>query len=154
MTRAFCSPLPSDRPSRERAAETSTHADWGVSVRGESRCHGVSECDDLDDGEWAVIRALLPRCGPGGPDYRAVVNGILWQQRGGRRWHDLPARYGPWHRCAERLRLWQTDGTWHNVLTSLAASRPLPRRTEQTRDTPKSSLAREEIDDWNSPWLP
>ncbi len=104
MTRAFCSPLPSDRPSRERAAETSTHADWGVSVRGESRCHGVSECDDLDDGEWAVIRALLPRCGPGGPDYRAVVNGILWQQRGGRRWHDLPARYGPWHRCAERLR--------------------------------------------------
>ncbi|MFF7505398.1 transposase [Streptomyces lavendulae] len=114
----------------------------------------MSECDDLDDGEWAVIRALLPRCGPGGPDYRAIVNGILWQQRGGRRWHDLPARYGPWHRCAERHRLWNTDGTWHNVLTCLAASRPLPRHTDQTRDRPQAPRAQEAIDDWTSPWLP
>lgn len=101
-----------------------------------------------------MIRALLPRCGSGGLDYRPIVNGILWQQRGGGRWHDLPTRYGPWHRCAERLRLWQTDGTWHSVLTYLAASRPLPRPTDQTRDTPKPSPTREAIDDWNSPWLP
>ncbi|MFI8265782.1 transposase [Streptomyces sp. NPDC085665] len=118
---------------------------WEAAVEGEH---------DLDDEEWTVIRALLPRCGPGGPDYRPIVNGILWQQQGGRRWHDLPTRYGPWHRCAERLRLWETDGTWHNVLTCLAASRPLPRTTDQTRDTPKPPLTRETIDDWNSPWLP
>ncbi|WP_328760990.1 transposase [Streptomyces sp. NBC_00272] len=114
----------------------------------------MNESDDLDDQEWATIRALLPRCGPGGPDYRAIVNGILWQQRGGRRWHDLPTRYGPWHRCAERLRLWNTDGTWHSVLTYLTAIRPLPRHTDQTRDTPDPSPTPQATDDWNTPWLP
>ncbi|MFG2233582.1 transposase [Streptomyces sp. NPDC048723] len=114
----------------------------------------MNESDDLDDEEGAVIRALLPRCGPGGPDCRAIVNGILWQQGGGRRWHDLPTRYGPWHRCAERLRLWQTDGTWQNVLTYLASGRPLPRHTDRDHDRPEPPRAREAIDDWNSPWLP
>ncbi|MBT2455964.1 transposase [Streptomyces sp. ISL-86] len=75
----------------------------------------MNESDDLDDHEWNAVRPLVPRCGPGGPDYRAIVNGILWQQSGGRRWHDLRTRYGPWHRCAERLRLWSTDGTWQNI---------------------------------------
>ncbi|THA46070.1 transposase [Streptomyces sp. A1136] len=53
---------------------------------------------DLDDQEWHAVRTLLPRHVPSGPDYRTIVNGILWQQSGGRRWHDLPTRYGPWHR--------------------------------------------------------
>ncbi|MFJ6722381.1 transposase [Streptomyces sp. NPDC091259] len=61
----------------------------------------MNEPGDLDDQEWDAIRALLPRYVPSGPDYRTIVNGILWQQTGGRRWHDLPTRYGPWHRCAE-----------------------------------------------------
>ncbi|THA47747.1 transposase [Streptomyces sp. A1136] len=84
----------------------------------------MNEVADLTDHEWDAVRALVPRCGPGGPDYRAIVNGILWQQHGGRRWHDLPARYGPWHRCAERLRLWNLDGTWQRILAALAAGRP------------------------------
>lgn len=112
----------------------------------------MNESDDLDDREWAAIRVLLPHCGPGGPDYRAIVNGILWRNQGGRRWHDLPIRYGPWHRCAERLRLWNADGTWTNILTCLTASRPLPHQTDQAHDRP--TRTREAIDDWNSPWLP
>ncbi|MEU6896004.1 transposase [Streptomyces sp. NPDC046557] len=71
----------------------------------------MNQSDDLNDREWDAVCALLPRCGPGGVGPRAIVNGILWEQRGGRRRRDLPTRYGPWHRCAERLRLWNTDGT-------------------------------------------
>ncbi|WP_329201497.1 MULTISPECIES: transposase [unclassified Streptomyces] len=113
------------------------------------------ESDDLNDQEWDAIRSLLPRRMPGSADYRAIVNGILWQQTGGRRWHDLPTRYGPWHRCAERLRLWTTDGTWQQVLTLLAThrqlgdSRPLPRDTGHPQNAENRSA-----DDWNTPWLP
>ncbi|MDJ0383497.1 transposase [Streptomyces sp. G-G2] len=112
----------------------------------------MNEADDLDDRQWAAVRALIPRCGPSGPDYRTIVNGILWHQAGGRRWHDLPSRYGPWHRCAERLRLWSSDGTWQQILGRLSSShlaegtdKPeagAAGRTEMTRNT----------SDWNTPW--
>lgn len=124
----------------------------------------MNETKDLDDQEWDAVRALLPRCGPGGPDYRAIVNGILWQQSGGRRWHDLPTRYGPWHRCAERLRLWTLDGTWQNILTALATRRrparnidPVESPAPDAGDTPETESAedagRRTADDWNTPWL-
>jgi len=35
---------------------------------------------------------------------------------GGRRWRDLPERYGPWKTAHERLRLWTKDGTWARIL--------------------------------------
>ncbi|GHB85904.1 hypothetical protein GCM10010347_66080 [Streptomyces cirratus] len=65
----------------------------------------MDDSRDLDDREWDAVRALQPRGVPSGPTTTPIFNGILWQQSGGRRWHDLPTRYGPWHRCAERLRL-------------------------------------------------
>ncbi|MGW7102390.1 transposase [Streptomyces sp. NPDC054838] len=110
----------------------------------------MNQSDDLTDQEWDAVRALLPRCGPGGTDYRAIVNGILWQQRGGRRWHDLPTRYGPWHRCAERLRLWNTDGTWQKILALLLTGRPLPRADDAESPT---NTGKHGADDWNTPWL-
>ncbi|KPH99347.1 putative transposase IS4/IS5 family [Actinobacteria bacterium OV450] len=109
---------------------------------------------DLDDYEWDSIRPLLPPCGPGGPDYRSIVNGILWHQTGGRRWHDLPTRYGPWHRCAERLRLWNTDGTWQRVLTLLVTHRPLGGSRPLPRDAGHLQEAKNRIaNDWNTPWF-
>ncbi|THA46200.1 transposase [Streptomyces sp. A1136] len=117
----------------------------------------MNQSDDLTDQEWDAVRTLLPRCGPGGPDNRNIINGILWQQRGGRRWHDLPTRYGPWHRCAERLRLWNTDGTWHNILTLLASHRPLGGSRPLPRDTgdaeSHTNTGKRNADDWNTPWL-
>ncbi|MEU7062656.1 transposase [Streptomyces sp. NPDC046161] len=113
---------------------------------------------DLDDEQWAAVRGLLPRCGPGGPDYRSIVNGILWQQTGGHRWHDLPTRYGPWHRCAERLRLWSTDGTWQSILTTLAAVQYPAEGTataqgEGAEAGTAEGAAGNTADYWNRPWL-
>ncbi|THA44495.1 transposase [Streptomyces sp. A1136] len=114
----------------------------------------MNQSDDLTDREWDAVRALLPRCGPSGSDYRTIVNGILWQQRGGRRWHDLPTHYGPWHRCAERLRLWNTDGTWQRVLALLVTHRPLGDSRPLPRDSGHPENAGDpSADDWNTPWL-
>ncbi|MFC6982060.1 transposase [Streptomyces cirratus] len=114
---------------------------------------------DLDDRQWAAVCGLLPRCGPQGPDYRSIVNGILWQQSGDRRWHDLPTRYGPWHRCAERLRLWSTDGTWEKILAALAGIEQLAETTATDQAVAGAEVgttpgtAGNTADYWNRPWL-
>jgi transposase len=55
---------------------------------------------------WAVIEPLLPPV-----------------QGGGRRWRDLPERYGPWKTAHERLRLWTKDGTWAKILDHVIVKR-------------------------------
>jgi transposase len=45
-----------------------------------------------------------------------VINAILWKERTGAPWRDLPARYGPWKTAHERLRKWTADGTWDRIL--------------------------------------
>jgi transposase len=52
---------------------------------------------ELSQGEWSVIRRLLPNKPRGVPsvDDRRVLNGIFWVLRLGAPWRDLPASYGP-----------------------------------------------------------
>jgi transposase len=75
---------------------------------------------ELTDYAWATIEPLLPRSGRRGgqwQDHRRVINGILWKVRTGAPWRDLPARYGAWQTCADRLYRWRRDGTWDRLLT-------------------------------------
>lgn len=81
---------------------------------------------DLTDEEWVRIEPLLPpqRSGkPGRPysDHRKVINGILWIDRTGAPWRDMPERYGPFSTCHDRLVRWQEEGVWANVLAQLIA---------------------------------
>ncbi|WP_396126860.1 transposase [Amycolatopsis sp. FBCC-B4732] len=61
----------------------------------------------LTDKAWARIEALLPaetgRRG-GRRSRRQVINAILWNERTGAPWRDLPERYGPGKTAHERLR--------------------------------------------------
>jgi transposase len=50
-----------------------------------------------------------------------VINGILWKLRTGAPWRDLPACYGPWQTCADRLYRWRRDGTWDRILAQVQA---------------------------------
>lgn len=79
---------------------------------------------DLTDGEWAILRPLLPgrRPGPGRPrtiDLRAVVDGIRYVLRTGCGWdyvpHDLP------HRSTVRYYFdaWTRDGTLERLNAAL-----------------------------------
>ena len=74
---------------------------------------------DLTDAAWARLAPLLPKNGRRGGQWqghRKVINGILWKLRTGAPWRDVPARYGPWQTCADRLYRWRRDGTWDRLL--------------------------------------
>lgn len=79
---------------------------------------------DLTDAQWERMEPFLPTNDrPGHPweDHRKVINGILWVQRTGAPWRDLPERYGPWQTCYDRLGRWQRDGTWKRILEAVQA---------------------------------
>ena len=72
------------------------------------------------------LEPLLPpeRSGkPGHPykDHRLVLNGILWVDRTGAPWRDMPERYGPCKTCYDRMVNWRRKGIWTQVLQSLQA---------------------------------
>ncbi len=77
---------------------------------------------DLTDAAWARLEPLLPPNGQRGGQWqghRKVINGILWKLRTGAPWRDVPARYGPWQTCADRLYRWRRDGTWDQLLAQV-----------------------------------
>lgn len=81
---------------------------------------------DLTDKQWERLQPLLPpqRSGQRGRPYRPhreVLNGILWVQRTGAPWEDLPARYPPRGTCSDRLYRWQRSGLWERILQALLA---------------------------------
>ena len=74
---------------------------------------------DLTGAAWARLAPRLPpngRRGGQGQGQRKVINGSLWKLRTGAPWRDVPARYGPWQTCADRLYRWRRDGPWDQVL--------------------------------------
>ncbi len=82
---------------------------------------------DLTDAQWARIRPLLPPERPekgskgGRPavDHRRTLNGMLWIDRTGAPWRDLPDRYGPWSTVATRFYRWCKTGLWDQILATL-----------------------------------
>jgi transposase len=79
---------------------------------------------DLTDTQWERLKPHLPPEETGKPGgqwspHRPVINGILWVDRTGAPWRDMPERYGPWQTCYDRLTRWQKDGTWLRLLQTL-----------------------------------
>ncbi len=78
---------------------------------------------ELSDAQWERLRPLLPpqkpRTGRPNKDHRTVVNAILWIDRTGAPWRDLPERYGPWKTVASRFYRWRATGVWDRVLAAL-----------------------------------
>jgi transposase len=92
---------------------------------------------DMTDSQWDRIQLHLPKELTGkragqGKDPRLVINGILWIERTGAPWPDLPERYGPHQTCYERLVGWQPDRTWLRVLQSLQAQADQQENVEWT----------------------
>lgn len=79
---------------------------------------------DLSERQWRQLEPHLPgdpHRGHAYVDHRRVLNGILWRQKTGAPWRDVPARYGPWQTCYDRFVRWSRDGTWQRILTLLQA---------------------------------
>jgi transposase len=54
-------------------------------------------------------------------EHRRIVNGILFRQRTGVPWRDLPTRFGKWKTVYERHRRWSADGIWDRVFAAILA---------------------------------
>ncbi|OIJ85810.1 IS5 family transposase [Streptomyces sp. MUSC 14] len=50
-----------------------------------------------------------------------MINGILYRNRTGVPWRDLPARFGKWKTVYERHRRWSADGTWDKIYAAVLA---------------------------------
>jgi transposase len=74
---------------------------------------------ELTDQEWERLEPLLPaekpRTGRPNVDHRWIINGILWRERTGAPWRDLPERYGPWSTVYSRFWRWRAAGVWDRV---------------------------------------
>jgi transposase len=77
----------------------------------------------MTDKQWERLKPHLPPRKPhrGCPtaDHRRIINGILWIDRTGAPWRDLPEKYGPWKTVASRFYRWRKGGVWDQILHSL-----------------------------------
>jgi transposase len=79
---------------------------------------------DLSAAEWARILPLLPpekpRRGRPAHAHRPLVAAMIWVERTGAAWRQVPAHVGPWHRVYNRYRLWRRSGLWARIVAALA----------------------------------
>jgi transposase len=82
----------------------------------------------LTDAQWGRIAELLPprRAGRGRPraDDRQTLEAILYIQRTGCAWADLPPELGNHATAHRRWQEWRADGLWDQIVA--LADRPLP----------------------------
>jgi transposase len=80
---------------------------------------------ELTDARWAKLAPLLPpqrpRMGRPPKDHRLIVEAIVWLDRTGAPWRDLPSQFGPWETVASRFYRWRRQGIWDRVLAALQA---------------------------------
>ena len=78
---------------------------------------------ELTDRQWAGLKPLLPPEKPdtGRPnaDHRRIIDGILWRERTGAPWRDLPERYGPWSTVYSRLWRRREAGLWDRLFAAV-----------------------------------
>ena len=83
------------------------------------------ETYDLTEEQWKRIQPLLPpentgKKGRPRKDDRTMVNGMLWMNRSGAQWRQLPERYGPWQSVYARFAKWRDDGILKSIFTELS----------------------------------
>ena len=90
----------------------------------------------MTNAQWRRLESLLPEQRPakgskgGRPaeDHRRIINRMLWIDRTGAPWRDLPTRYGPWATVATRFDRWTKTGLWERILHTLQAQGRCQRR--------------------------
>ncbi|NJM53582.1 MAG: transposase [Blastocatellia bacterium] len=77
---------------------------------------------DLTEAQFSVLDELLPKSKTrkGFVSQHLIVNGILYQLKNGCQWRDLPSDFPRWQTVYSQFRRWRLDGTWEDILTTLA----------------------------------
>jgi putative transposase len=95
---------------------------------------------DLTDAQFARLAPLLPAAKPGGRPrsvhLHTVVNAILYVNRTGCQWRQLPKDYGPWSTAYDYFRKWRQAGVWQQLNDAL---REQVRQKAGRKKTPKTA---------------
>lgn len=76
----------------------------------------------LKDEQWDRIKDMLPgKASDPGPtaENRLFVEAVLWINRTGSPWRDLPKEFGSWHNTYNRFSRWCLKGVWKKVFEEL-----------------------------------
>lgn len=71
-----------------------------------------------------------------------MINGILFRQRTGLPWRDLPTRFGKWKTVYDRHRRWSADGTWERALRTVQADADVEGRIDWSVVSVDSTVCR------------
>jgi putative transposase len=76
----------------------------------------------LTDGRWLRLRHAIDETrgrGRPGVDDRRFIEGVLWIQRTGAPWRDLPPDFGSWKTVYNRFDRWAKSGRWDRLFARL-----------------------------------
>jgi putative transposase len=94
---------------------------------------------DLTDAQWHLIEPLIPPPHSGGDertsDMREVVNAILYLNKNGCTWRDLPGDFPPHQTVFDYFSRWRRDGTWKAIYEALHKRL---RRSQGREETPSA----------------
>jgi len=80
----------------------------------------------LKDSQWEEMKDLLPGkatdCGVTAKNNRLFVEAVLWINRTGSPWRDIPEQFGNWHRVYVRYNRWAHKGVWQRVFGRLSSA--------------------------------
>ncbi len=83
----------------------------------------------IEDEVWKVLEEALEEAkhskagAPGALSDRDFLEAVLYLNRVGAPWRDLPAELGYWHAVYMRFRRWEARGVWRRLWSQLAADR-------------------------------
>lgn len=76
----------------------------------------------ISDEQMSKVLAILDaEKGAGRPakDDKNFIEAVLWWQRTGVPWRDLPSEFGPWSTVFNRFDRWSKTGKWQKILEAL-----------------------------------
>ena len=81
---------------------------------------------EIKDDEWERIKDMLPpentgKAGRPSSDNRRALNGMLWIDRTGAPWEDLPSRYGAKSTVFDRFTKWTKQGLFEKIFEILSS---------------------------------
>jgi len=76
----------------------------------------------LSNRQWRRVETFLKadaKAGMPGRNDRMFVEAVLWWQRTGVPWRDLPSEFGPWKTVFNRFDRWSKNGKWQRLLAAM-----------------------------------
>ena len=96
---------------------------------------------DVTDEQWRLIAPSIPPPKPGGRprtvNLREVINAVLYLNRTGCSWRQLPHDFPPWGTVHSYYRCFRLDGTWQKIHDRLRAQ---VRRKDGRKPTPSVGI--------------